>query len=91
MTEFELLGRWEVQMDVWTLHFVFHADHRLEWQNIDHPNRVHGVATWQLDSVLRITWPSGVTEEWNPPNAAEPTWVARRDWLWDLVFVRKLD
>jgi hypothetical protein len=62
------VGRWRVQIGVWTWIYTFNNDGTAKWTDIRTPPTESGGGTWEKDGdVMRISWDCGGHEEWDLP------------------------
>jgi len=62
------VGRWSVQVGVWTWIYTFNKDGTAKWSDIRRPPTQSGAGTWEkTGGFLKISWDTGSVEQWDLP------------------------
>lgn len=62
------VGKWNVQIGVWTWIYTFHKDGTAKWTDIRTPPTQAGSGTWdKTGEFLEISWDTGSREQWDLP------------------------
>jgi len=62
------IGKWSVQVGVWTWIYTFNKDGTAKWSDIRRPPTQSGGGRWEkTGDFLEISWDTGTREQWDLP------------------------